>query len=650
MDSVFGTKEVNPDSLTGTNEYMQKLTELIRNYVRDKGKHVSFRRIEEYLEKNKDIDIDVEDAYERTPLMIACGEGAEDIVVLLLKEGANPNKKCKELNTPLHYACRLDPSHLNYPYNCLAQQNYPLREISRRDPLNLVNVLIEHGATFESNIHGWTPAHYAAFYEMTDVVEFFSKDHGIALSISDIIMTFEILVFTLSVFQNNLSSAKRYLEKALKLRLENGYSVQKDRLTDLEKCFGHTECTNVAELSRVNDLDCVKIQGFLIGDRVLPECIKDEWLWPSLFWTYRETPNQFLFRLYDMFLRLESQGKVSNGTTLNAITDLLRHSYFNREDEIKVACQHANQLINFFKTYKCIIVNSHQLTLACRLATTFDLVNEVQSMLYRLMYSSTDDMALIFPYLSVMAELAGALNEAADKCNVKKYGTSMFYLYRNIGGGDITFDILRLYRPKKFEMVMQSYEFLLKLEDPSYQDPDTGETILHHLISYLIKFHRHSDMRMIGETPSPYRHIELVLHVVRKVIRHGCSVVLKDKQGHSAEGLVKRLQTQFKHVSGTYEKYKELVEVLQTSPVDMSLQELAARVIIQKNIPYRGMIPNSLCEFIDDPWPAERSDYKMVWDMDAWLEHHPGMHHLMRIFWRSSAPPPPARLPRDDQT
>ena len=112
---------------------------------------------------------------------------------------------------------------------------------------------------------GWTPAHYAAFYEMTDVVEYLWKYNMKALPISDWIMIFEILVFKLSVFREDFSTATTYLRKVLKLRLENGLSERKDRLTELEECLGQAECTELDDLIKVKDLDYMKYQGFLIA-------------------------------------------------------------------------------------------------------------------------------------------------------------------------------------------------------------------------------------------------------------------------------------------------------------------------------------------------------------------------------------------------
>ena len=286
MDCAFGPMTVKDDLSPVMSEYMRKLTSMITHHARKRVINVTFRRIEEYLEKNKDIDIDAEDAHGRTHLMIACGEGLEDVALLLLGKGANPKKKCKQLNTALHFACRDDRASLTHITFLILTQRNPIRIMKTRNRLNLLKILLARGATFEPNIHGWTPAHYAAFYEMTDVLEYMWKDHTygkITLSIAQRIMTLEILVFTLSVFKEDFSTATNYLRKVLKLRLEEGLSERKDRLTDLEECLGQVECTKLDDLTSVKDLDCLKVQGFLIGDRVLPESVKDIWLWPSLF-------------------------------------------------------------------------------------------------------------------------------------------------------------------------------------------------------------------------------------------------------------------------------------------------------------------------------------------------------------------------------
>ena len=599
MDCAFGPMTVKDDLSPVISEYMRKLTRLITHHARKRVINVTFRRIEEYLEKNKDIDIDAEDAHGRTPLMIACGEGLEDVALLLLGKGANPTKKCSELNTVLHFACRVD-----IPYSpCISPDGHPVqitiltRNRSWRScRLNLVKILLDRGATCEPNIHGWTPAHYAAFYEMTDVVKYLWKDQRVALSISDWIMTFEILVFALSVFKEDFSSATKFLRKVLELRLEKGLSEKKDRPTELEECLGKAECTKLDDLNKVKDLDCMKVQGFLICDRVFPESVKDRWLWPSLFATYIKRPAQFYFRLCDMVQRLESKGKVAIGTLLIGLEYLLKYSYHNKDQKIDVVCQNEKQLLHFLRVHKDIIQKAGPNALAKRRIEIYKPLKSVKREIVKAIFMSRDGMTFIYPYLSALVDFVGVLNEAADKCNFEKYGTVMFNLYYTMMGDHNLFFSMRD-DIDRFMIVMQAYSFLLEREDPSYHDPKTGRTVLHHLVLHLSE--RDIYYRRTKRAFST-RHTELVLQAVCKAIRYGCPVAFRNKRKCTALDVAQALEIQFAGDPEKYEIYNKLVKVLKDSPVDLTLQELAARVIIQKKIPYREKMPQRLCDFIDD--------------------------------------------------
>ncbi|KAF6527440.1 hypothetical protein HZS61_010484 [Fusarium oxysporum f. sp. conglutinans] len=82
----------------------------------------------------------------RTPLGIACADGSNDLVALLLSKGADLTTTNNDGWTPLNVAS--DSGHAE-----------------------VVKMLLEKGADFTTNEHGWTPLHSASYSGHTEVVK-----------------------------------------------------------------------------------------------------------------------------------------------------------------------------------------------------------------------------------------------------------------------------------------------------------------------------------------------------------------------------------------------------------------------------------------------------------------------------------------------
>ena len=204
--------------------------------------------IQKFLSKDSDVGLNDVDREGRTILMIACKRGREDMAQFLLGKGADPNKKCKELNTALHFAC-IDV-HIEYLLFLRNEKslNYDKTSV---EILRLVEMLLNHGATFDSNSHGCTPACYAAISGLRNVVDHFFINHRVPLSTSSKIETLEILVFALSILHDDTALARKYLLRALNLRLENGLQRQSDGPSHLEESLEQRECTIPEGIGRI---------------------------------------------------------------------------------------------------------------------------------------------------------------------------------------------------------------------------------------------------------------------------------------------------------------------------------------------------------------------------------------------------------------
>ena len=276
---------------------------------------LSLSEIQESLSKNH-LGVDDADGQGRTVLMNACRLGRTDVARILLENGADPNKKCKQLNTPLHYACYVEYVHEPSYFRLHGRSTLKNYCEAEDEDLDLVEMLLSYGATLEPNIHGWNPACYAAIIGYRNVLEYLINNQRAAMSGVDKLAALEILVFTLSVLQQDFILAYEYLFRVLNFRFEKGLPLHKNGPSQLEDCLEQRECLVPADVYRIRNLEHIKIQGLLIGDRVLPIIIKDTCLWERLFLTYFSRSKHNFFRICDVILSLEEKGKVPIGTVL----------------------------------------------------------------------------------------------------------------------------------------------------------------------------------------------------------------------------------------------------------------------------------------------------------------------------------------------
>ncbi|HBY05925.1 MAG: hypothetical protein UV38_C0003G0018 [candidate division TM6 bacterium GW2011_GWE2_42_60] len=112
------------------------------------------KQVEQFLNDNKDVDINELDSNNDTPLQVACWNESLEIAKLLIKYGADVNKPGKNNDTPLRIACynkslgivKLLIEHgadVNKPGK---NNDTPLRIACYNESFKIVKLLIEHGA------------------------------------------------------------------------------------------------------------------------------------------------------------------------------------------------------------------------------------------------------------------------------------------------------------------------------------------------------------------------------------------------------------------------------------------------------------------------------------------------------------------------
>ncbi|CAB0038817.1 unnamed protein product [Trichogramma brassicae] len=149
-----------------TNNIRGATMKLIQFFVKDPRKNYSdehgytylhgacmaghVKTIRRFIKEGVDVDLD---RYECSPLHVAAQYRRNDVVKLLLKNGANPNQPDRERSTPLHALARL----------CLCECGDFYSFCDHRKPVDeIVDMLLKKGADIEARYcHGDTPLNLA---------------------------------------------------------------------------------------------------------------------------------------------------------------------------------------------------------------------------------------------------------------------------------------------------------------------------------------------------------------------------------------------------------------------------------------------------------------------------------------------------------
>ena len=185
---------------------------------------------------------------------------------------------------------------------------------------DIVQLLCEHGAEVIHNSNGFLPAHFAALFGMSELVDFFTMEE--CMTSEDRLKTLELLGVAQSVgFKQHAKAHCSFLAANL-LRHETGCLLPTTTPTELEKALGCRESTTVAELQRIKkDKSAMIIQGILVGERILPKELKDDCLWKNLFYpeNIHAPGKEIILDACAYGLKLETDSQMTLGTVLSCL-------------------------------------------------------------------------------------------------------------------------------------------------------------------------------------------------------------------------------------------------------------------------------------------------------------------------------------------
>ena len=528
--------------------------------------------IENFKDLCDQTNIDEPNQDGKTPLMIACLKGLEDFVKVLLEKGADPNYQCcKDGNTTLHFVCSRDNS-----FKITGRDWLHIEEQVR---ISIVRLLLTHGARVLKNNNGLTPPSMAGIFGLNAIVKFFLTSEE-EVPIAEKVRSLELLGVAESVLGTfNAERAHEAFCRALEYRKSSAADLPEEHInSSLANCFtssGAKECVTLNDMMAIkNDEHAIKAHAFLVGDRALPEILREDNLWPKLLYhaykcLYKESLPSEGFEIFKLALSLESIGQLELGSTLNQIEigidwkgTLKANVLHLSETLIASSAQMLMKIDSETLTRNSSEILSHFAELLFNLAFYYS----VPGILDTVLTSILEVVGHIHQTFRVQKDCVTKIQSVAHTVMDKLAEAFWDNVYCGMTGGSI----------KRVKYVVSR---LLSCEDVAFTDDEKGETVL-HILMYVLPV---------------ARDIDYVVDFARMLVCHGCPVVLESKEGVTARDILRDME----EFDPDDSNCKELFDLISSPVIPLSLEELAARKILQMRIPYYQTLPPTLREIVE---------------------------------------------------
>eukprot|EP00057_Strongylocentrotus_purpuratus_P016034 XP_011670508.1 PREDICTED: protein fem-1 homolog A isoform X2 [Strongylocentrotus purpuratus] len=535
---------------------------------------------------SQNVDLDARDERGWSPLMVTCAKDKKEMVQFLLDHGADPNAKGSEDgNTPMHCA-----SVGVFCTNLPSLGQFSLQDSGRQSSKEILGLLINHGATLTCNFNGLDPPCIAAIYNFQDIVEFFvqGKPHELQLSNAEKARVYEILGVAVGLnahFKVPACTGEEHpcthFCRALSIHKENGIepygNLGKSEVAASFSLFSETkECKTQEDWENIkSDKWSLKNQCFLVAERVLPEEMKDIYIFQRVFQhgldgvmlhkgKIQETLSQGS-QICRELIQLELESKLEIGSVLVKIANGIL--YEKLEDEVVDECY---KLLDF-----CLQVFSKD-SQDRLLELNLDLVDEVGVLLSDIANRDSAMSKKMFEPLLQFGE--GMVRVIRMQFGEKSCVAISHYILQNIYGLYCSSSEDRgkkeEYRRKqvKENRMRRLILRLMQWEDAAQIDSE-GNSMLHSLLFLA----HHTKQQFTKE-------IALVL------IRNGCDIEARDADGLT----VKENICNSRRFDPDAPENEELMTLLSPPRTTLPLQEIAARTILRCKIPHEGIVPRHL--------------------------------------------------------
>ncbi|XP_072170206.1 protein fem-1 homolog A-like [Diadema setosum] len=504
----------------------------------------------------------------RTALIIACEKGQEDIVRFLLESGANPNVSSpKSGDTPLHVTCR---KHADWR-----------QDIAEETRNKIAQTLLQHGATFRENRAGLTPVLVAALSRFASVVEFLmSQCSGSGMKELDEVTSLELLGFSLYMDKWH-NHAYDTLCKVISKRCHVPEIAADPELEAIFKC---TEKHSLADIQAIkDDKHAMHVQWFLIGDRVVPEGTKGEYLFRPMADFASECMQHDKpsvgYNLFKYVLLRESKSNAAVlGTVLEEISPLFGAS-LDRID-LDILAQ------------GCHVVNGYQnviqhVSQSCLIEQGPHLLQTFGELLFDFAFYFSE-LELLDSMIKTAEKVITTIRTAFSPSDLDKHraGSLTFHVMDKLSGAYVDNVYCGMTR-QSLNRVKRVLCKLLWYDDVTYVD-DKNNTML-HLLAYSTSLARDSSF---------------IVDLARILTRHGCPVDKINDEDDTPMSIL----TEDECFCSDDEDSKELANMLGPTSSVATLEEMASRAVLQNKIPYHEVLPEKICEMINgetmDPDPS----------------------------------------------
>ena len=551
--------------------------------------------VNNYVEQNGNMTVDEGDERGRTPLMRACLCGNMDVVEYLLQRGAGVNTECTQLrNTPLHYTCKWVDN--GFPYIGHPTGTGRMVPKTLAEKVAIAKVLLGYGAVYKANTLGLTPICYAGLHQMKPLVDLLGDEMESKEAVDASLKTEKIkgleslgVAYVLDSYSLNFATSRSCMLEAKRLSFAYSYPVPRsDRSCEIEKLFKRKECSTIEELESLGqDKDAIQVEVFLLGARIIPDELKAQYYWDALFDFGRSRKDfaqtcsifSFLVRiwntthlaLYNIFdtlldsIMLNDLGTQSildlNGVMMLCVD--YHSSSFTDEDLIP------NVVVEILTNAALCTRGEHFESLTTTVIRILMLFKKDEP-------CTKLERSTFFPAWTMIDMLPDKISE--------RFG------YLAEGAND--------------HHIKHAFSRLLYLNDASQTSFEEEDTLLHNTMNILeIHTLAHSD-----------EVFAMVMYIIRMIIRHGCPVDARNEDGFTAKDValdfIKDRNPNYEaggeydtddSDSAMYTGYEsnnpriiKLLAALSGPSSVLTLEELAARVVLKWKIPYRDYLPKKL--------------------------------------------------------
>ena len=536
------------------------------------------------------IDIDEGDKNGRTPLMIACLCGSLEVVEYLLKLGAGVNTECTQIrNTPLHFLCMCKDNDM---FNSPGIYFPKLRSCDDNAVVNkmaIARLLLSNGAVYKPNSLGLTPICYASWYRMeglANVIEQEMEKIGETMAIEKI-KRLEYLGVSRATEGEPMSLAYDCMAEAKQLRQSGEHvcpTAANNRSCEfVRNLFKRNECCSVEAMETLREHNnSIKIEGFLIGARIIPDELKVHY-WEALLLFVSLWKDDLTLTLSIIsFLNGDAAG-----IPLENMLDYIEYGITKRAMNSQNLSELSDVMASCFGGLSPVW--SEKVNDFGR-KFIFNVVVEILTT--AVLYSSSESFksftATVIHILKLIKEF-----KPCDYTEQQVVFLPAWTLIDTVNtqirtNGELGDDAIH--------QVKYAFAELLHLDcDDASHKGLGGETLLHRAL-YLINC----------RSECTDKELEIILGIIRMIIRHGCDVGTGNNVGITAKDLA------VYHIKTLYPNYKTehsmavtgferldhqivmFVDALSAPSYVLPLEELAARVVLQRKIPYRDHLPSKL--------------------------------------------------------